>query len=149
MANPAKRKGWVFYLEVPGDPVAQARAVPRISKRGKRWKYDPVECRNWKDYIKVLARAALKKPFAREVPLYAEIKVYLRRPISSKRPYPSVRPDLTNYIKGIEDALSGLVYYDDGQIISMNISKLYINDPAKAGAWIMIGEIVPDGDKQG
>ena len=50
---------------------------------------------------------------------------FLKRPQTVKREFPSVRPDLSNYVKVIEDALNGVVWEDDGQIIDLFLSKRY------------------------
>lgn len=38
---------------------------------------------------------------------------------------PTVKPDLSNAVKTIEDALNGLAYYDDAQITDLHPKKRY------------------------
>ena len=38
---------------------------------------------------------------------------------------PVVKPDVDNVAKSILDALNGIVYLDDKQIIELNIEKIY------------------------
>lgn len=35
------------------------------------------------------------------------------------------KPDLSNIIKGIEDALKGICYHDDSQIVELRATKAY------------------------
>jgi Holliday junction resolvase RusA-like endonuclease len=41
----------------------------------------------------------------------------------------SVRPDLSNYIKAIEDPMTGIVYQDDGRICEIIAGKYYSDNP--------------------
>ena len=39
------------------------------------------------------------------------------------------RPDLTNYQKAAEDALTGLLYQDDSQVVVVHSGKRYTDEP--------------------
>jgi Holliday junction resolvase RusA-like endonuclease len=43
--------------------------------------------------------------------------------------YPQVKPDLDNVMKAILDALNGVVYADDSQVINLVATKRYSTDP--------------------
>lgn len=68
-------------------------------------------------------------------PLKAIIDVYMPIPKSfSKKKYeqalsgeirPTVKPDCDNIAKNINDALNGIVYPDDKQIVSLTVNKIY------------------------
>ena len=71
-------------------------------------------------------------------PLEVEISFYLQVPRSySKRKIldliryerPTKRPDNDNLYKGIADALNGIAYYDDSQIVTTSISKFWSVNP--------------------
>lgn len=42
---------------------------------------------------------------------------------------PLVKPDLSNIVKGIEDALNGIAYIDDCQIVDLHVMKFYSDEP--------------------
>jgi Holliday junction resolvase RusA-like endonuclease len=42
---------------------------------------------------------------------------------------PAKRPDIDNILKIVGDALKGLVYGDDGQIVKVNAEKFYSETP--------------------
>ena len=70
-----------------------------------------------------------------EKPLRAEIEVYKKMPqsfskIKKQRAIageirPLTRGDVDNYSKGILDALNGVVYPDDKQIVELTVKKFY------------------------
>jgi Holliday junction resolvase RusA-like endonuclease len=70
-----------------------------------------------------------------EKPLRAEIEVYKQMPksfskIKKQRAIageirPLTRGDVDNYSKNILDALNGIVYPDDKQIVELSVKKFY------------------------
>jgi Holliday junction resolvase RusA-like endonuclease len=44
---------------------------------------------------------------------------------------PMVRPDATKLLRGVEDALTGVVWHDDGQVVEQSVAKVY-GEPAGA-----------------
>lgn len=60
-----------------------------------------------------------------EGPLAVAFIFFLTKPKSVKREKPSVRPDLTKLIRAVEDALTGVIWKDDAQIVRQTASKDY------------------------
>jgi len=128
----------VFEFEYVGDIVAQQRA--RSAVKGNRViNYDPKKSRDFKEQIRLTALATfgslgedsiITKPVCLEVFIYRDIpssfsKTNRNKALSGEL-LPTTKPDLKNYIVGIEDALEGLLYYNDSQIVSYGRSvKLY------------------------
>ena len=60
-------------------------------------------------------------------PMGGSIKVTinfnLKRPKSVTRQHPSVRPDIDNYLKSTLDAGNGVLWEDEGQIVSLRAQK--------------------------
>jgi Holliday junction resolvase RusA-like endonuclease len=42
---------------------------------------------------------------------------------------PTKKPDLSNIVKGVEDALNGVLYKDDSQIVNLSMEKYYSEEP--------------------
>ena len=127
-----------FYSE----PVAQGR--PRFSTFGKFARaYDPKKSRDYKSKLCDAAQDVYKerpdfKPFE-DVALGLRVHVYRSIPKSfSKKKHedalkgivrPTTKPDCSNYIKGIEDALNKVLWKDDSQIVSETCNKFYSDQP--------------------
>jgi Holliday junction resolvase RusA-like endonuclease len=117
-------------LIVYGEPVAQARAGRRnFIKEGKAKNraFDPEKSASFKDRIYDQA-VDVKPDKPWEGQLRITIKAYRSIPKSMpkyKLPLalagevrPTTKPDLDNYIKGVKDALRGVIWRDDAQVVS-------------------------------
>lgn len=127
----------MIRFTVHGEPVAAARAK-YTNQRGRVWAYDPQKSRNYKQYVRVIAKLAginepklgpikLSVQFYRSIPqTWTKKKQKLAADGTLK---PTTKPDLDNLIKAVQDALNGIAYADDRQIIEMHISKHYSTEP--------------------
>lgn len=128
---------------IRGVPVPQAR--PRVAMRdGKAHGYTPARCRNWQQLVAMQAtHFAPATPLTG--PLGLELKFVLPRPKSvsvKRRPYPCTKPDLDNLIKGVTDALEGLFYSSDSQIVQLVAEKVYESEESRPGVRIILGEML-------
>lgn len=126
---------------IPGEPCAQGR--PRFSTAGGFDRaYDPAKSRNYKAYVKAVCADAAEKQgwlFNTDLPLEVELIAGLSIPSSKSKKWkqaaaegvekPTKKPDVDNLIKIIMDALSGVIYKDDKQIIKMSVEKRYAEQP--------------------
>ena len=135
----------IVNFEVPGDPVPKGR--PRFARRGTF-----VQTYTDAKTIEYETRVATKErqEIGSSEPLKGHLNVflYLRYTIppsyTKKRKegclngfeYPK-RIDLDNVYKSITDAMNGIVYVDDSQIVETHIFKCYAEE---AGANIMVQE---------
>ena len=129
-----------LMFEIPGSPIGQGR--PKFSTiNGHARAYDPEKSRNYKAYVKLLATQAMKDSGFTMIkgPCALSINAYFEVPKSKSKKfreaalngleYPTKKPDLSNIIKGIEDALNGLAYKDDALIVRLGVTKLYSEVP--------------------
>lgn len=106
-------------LVVPGKPVSQGRA--RVMRGG--WAFDPVKSRKAKENIKMIAFAAHARPM--DGNLRANLSFYGANPLS----------DIDNLVKLVLDALQGICYANDRQIMRLQAAK--IPYPAKDACTII------------
>lgn len=127
-------------FEVPGSPIGQGR--PKFSTiNGRAKAYDPEKSRNYKAYVKLLATQAMKEQRFTMIdgPCCLDIIACFEVPKSKSKKFrqaalegrelPTKKPDLSNIVKGIEDALNGLVYRDDAHLVALCVSKYYSEVP--------------------
>jgi Holliday junction resolvase RusA-like endonuclease len=122
-------------IRVVGQPVGKGRArFVRATGRA----YTPTNTQNaegtiqqaWKD-------AGHPKLFG---PLSVDISAFMRRPkdhygsgrnaavvVRSAPTWPTARPDIDNLTKTVLDALNGVAWADDSQIVMVNCMKRYVN----------------------
>lgn len=127
----------MIHLTVYGEPVAQGR--PKFSTAGGFVKaYDPAKSRNYKDYVR-LAAAEHAPASLLEGPIGMMLTIYRSMPKSfSKRKAaaaeagelrPTTKPDVDNYLKGVKDALKGVIWKDDSQVVEVFVQKRYSSRP--------------------
>lgn len=115
-------------LVICGEPVAQGR--PKFSTAGGFVKaYDPKKSRSYKDYLKLAAADQMRGTAPLEGALALSVRVYRSMPgtiANSKKKSqlaesgvirPTTKPDLDNYVKGAKDALKGICWRDDSQVV--------------------------------
>jgi Holliday junction resolvase RusA-like endonuclease len=98
----------------------------------------------WKREVAEAARAAMNGDLLIDGPINLTIVFHVPRPKGhfgkrglrpSAPPYPAVKPDLLKLARGVEDALVGVVYRDDSQIVIEQLRKLY-GEPARCEIFI-------------
>lgn len=112
-----------YTIQVAGDPIPQPR--PRITVRaGFANAYTPKD-HPIHAYRDAIALSWRPRPQL-DGPLRLEIELVFTRPKSArKRQWHTVKPDASNVVKGIEDALNGLAWKDDSQVIELVVRKGY------------------------
>ena len=120
----------VLDVRIYGLPVAQGR--PRAFKMpsGHIRMYDPATSKDWKRTV--LAQVLSVKPLTPlNEPLGMALTFYLQRPKSLPKRIrlPMTRPDASNMLKAVEDALLGVVYRDDAAIVDLVVRKRYDPSP--------------------
>lgn len=123
---------------IDGIPVPQLR--PRATRMGKGIRmYDPKKVKDYKNYVGFEAKKqwgnapVLDKALSMHLVIYRQIPKSTSKKKSTQmndgKIRPIVKPDISNYIKLIEDALNGVVYKDDSQIVELEAKKFYSNNP--------------------
>ncbi len=114
-------------------PVAQERPRSRVVVMKDRKPfvvvYDPKKSKDFKKaLIEIIMKTTALPTMLLDQPMVMSCRIYIQRPKSVKREFPEVKPDLSNYIKGVEDAMNDLVYKDDSKIVGYtDCYKSYTN----------------------
>lgn len=129
-------------LVFPGKPKAvQSFRFANVGKFAR--KYQPSETIEWKNYIKLLALQQIQEDFkiientpikivgAFIFPIPTSMKKNLVRKIENgELVYHIKKPDLTdNLMKGLSDALTGIVWKDDCLVAEIHTKKYYGCEP--------------------
>jgi len=129
----------VIQFTVYGNPQAQGRPRAGRTRTGRVIVYDPTASKHYKHQVGWVA-SEHRPPELIESAVSLTVKVY--RPIpstwSKKKQeraekgelLPTSKPDLSNYIKGIEDAIEGIILKNDSQVVDYGDScKRYGKEP--------------------
>lgn len=88
---------------------------------------DNKKLKSWRiDIAAIVANTAAIPLVLRPAGVRIDIQFYFTRPASAKkREFPSVKPDVDKLCRGVLDALTGLVFEDDSQVVQIVASKWY------------------------
>lgn len=100
--------------------------------------YDPAKSRDYKDYVRLAAgenapEALLEGPLGMVLHVYRTIpKSFSKKKASAAEAgeiRPTSKPDADNYLKGVKDALKGVIWRDDSQVVEVLVTKRYSARP--------------------
>lgn len=125
---------------VPSKPLQYARVVPKrpgVDRQGNTLPVRPFVPREQREYAELVGRVAAAAGVGRRRPWYVGVPVALRCAFALPLPKRGgtaggpkmTRPDLSNYVKLLEDALNGIAWEDDGQIAKIGAAKLWAAGP--------------------
>ena len=119
------------HIIVPGQPVGKGR--PRFA-RGRT--YTPARTKQYEQLIADQARAAVLDAGWDPTPLPVKLTILAQFEIpkswTQKKKHQALlgeitpgRPDIDNIAKAVLDALNGIAYQDDAQVMQLNVKKVY------------------------
>jgi Holliday junction resolvase RusA-like endonuclease len=128
----------MIEIRIPGELRGKGR--PRFSARGGFARaFTDAKTANAEAWVKACAvQTFTGTPIAGPVSVQLEIGVAVPKSWPKKRRadalagaiWPTTKPDLDNQIKLIGDALNGIVWQDDAQIVRAVVSRRYVETPA-------------------
>lgn len=127
-----------IFILVPGEPVAKGR--PRFAKRGNFVStYTPEKTRDYELKVSCEARRSMgaRGPIQGPVALKIELIMGIPKSWSQKKRSqafsgairPTSKPDWENVCKALCDALNGIAWDDDSQVVEATVSKRYGEEP--------------------
>lgn len=102
----------MIAFTIPGRPVPKGRPRMGVRTKGRRMTpvvYTPSATKRYEEKVRIMALAAGVRPADGPVALEADLWLYGRR------------GDGDNYWKSLADALNGVAYQDDRQIIDWRL----------------------------
>ena len=106
----------------------------RMTQRGKFVNKQAIKYLNYKSAVRLSAQSQYKGELIDE-PIEVECRFYFSPPksytktklkqISRKQMLYTKKPDVDNLFKGVTDALNGVIYKDDSQIVKATMYKEY------------------------
>jgi len=135
----------IVTFTVDGDPVPKGR--PRFARRGQFVQtYTDAKTIDYETHVAIKARQAIgaSEPLQGALTVFLYLRYGVPASYSKKRKeaclagleYPK-KQDIDNVYKSITDAMQGIVFLNDSQIVEAHITKVYAET---AGANVMVQE---------
>ena len=128
----------VVKFSVEGVPVGKGR--PKFARRGNFvTAYTPAKTKTYEQQVADAARVAMGAKLRTMEPVQLNMDIFVPIPKSWSKikraralngvEYPTTKPDIDNVAKAVFDAMNGIVFQDDKQIINHCITKRYSDNP--------------------
>ena len=124
---------------VPGPPKGKARARTVRTKTGQTFSYTPEGTVLYENLIKTSYFQECRSCFTDKEPLEVKIKAFYEVPKSTSKTkrqqmlsgylLPTKKPDIDNIAKCVLDALNGVAFHDDTQVVKLYMEKQYSEQP--------------------
>lgn len=130
----------MIRFEVIGNPVTQgsARAIThRASGKAVLIQSNRTALHAWRTDIHNAAEAARDGQFApKGTPVWVAASFRLSRPKSAPKRVirPTTKPDVDKLIRAALDGMTGVLFADDSQVVSLMVSKCYALSDEPPGA---------------
>lgn len=122
-------------IVIKGEPVGKGR--PRFSQYSV---YTPKKTETYEQLVYLSFRSQVRQPmFEKSVPIRCEITACFGIPKSTSKKNreamlngkirPTKKPDIDNIEKIILDALNKKAFYDDSQVVEIEVKKIYSETP--------------------
>ena len=120
----------VHTFTIPGKPFGKAR--PRAGRNGI---YNPKSNEMYEAFVRDAFMRSVKHYKPIEGPVKLEVTCWYQIPkratkheielMATNQLQPLNKPDIDNCIKSIMDGLNGVAYFDDKQVVAINVEKYY------------------------
>lgn len=137
-----------MQIIIEGKPLVKERPFPVKTKSGKVKMFTPQKTTSYENLVRLKASEIFKdkQPFSKPVSL--KVVFYMPRPqhlIWKTKPMPVTfcdkRPDIDNLAKAVIDGLNGVAFFDDKQIVMLQLLKCYHSGNGKPKTIIDLKEL--------
>ena len=130
-----------IHFHIPGQPVGKGR--PRIGKVGAHARmFTPAKTVSYESTVALFAAQAMAGRPLLTGPVNLQMRVDFAIPASWSQKkqraaeagliLPTVKPDADNILKALCDAINGVVWVDDVQVVDLTVKKRYSVQPGVA-----------------
>lgn len=123
---------------IPVVPVGKARART-VRQGGKVRTFTPSKTKAFEKCIAMHGKAYMQHRDILTGPVCLTMHIRCKVPESwshkrktaalNQEIVPTTKPDTSNIVKAVEDALNGVLYVDDNQIVQLSVLKSYAVEP--------------------
>lgn len=118
-------------VEIKTRPRGKGR--PRFSREGAV--YTPKETKDFERHLREQYKAQNPDVKPSQKPVVIWMVACFKRTKKNNDGYYAKRPDLDNLFKIVADALNGVAYQDDAQIVEAHLLKMYDDSD---GLWVLV-----------
>jgi len=118
----------MFYFEVPGPFGVKGSTFSFVDRAGKvRTKTDAKHGKSFAAAVRWAAKNAGVTMIPKGRGVTVSVIYGFARPKGRDhdRCEPCVRPDVDKLCRSLMDALTGIAYHDDGQVVGLSVRKIY------------------------
>jgi crossover junction endodeoxyribonuclease RusA len=127
-------------LFVAGEPKPQGSMIAFKTKSGKvLMRHSNNKMGEWRLRIASEVQQIYKEPPVTD-PIEITINFFLKRPKRKNAIMPTTRPDLDKLVRAVLDALTGIAFADDSQVLVIKATKVYSD---RMGVYLRVETITP------
>jgi len=117
----------VTHFSVLGHPATKGSTVSFMGRGGRIvTKTDSTGLAAWTQAVGWAAKNARVPLVPKPGAVVVSVRFGFQRPQSARtRPHPTVRPDVDKTLRALLDALTGIAYEDDSQVVEVRAIKAY------------------------
>ncbi len=123
---------------IAGDPKTKGSWIPVQTKAGVKFRPATKGASKWYKDARAAVAAQWRHPVVKDAPVRCRFTFLLPRPKTVIRVWPTGRRDgdIDKLVRALLDAMTGVVYGDDSQVVDSSEVKHYTD--GEAGAWIRV-----------
>lgn len=137
-------------FSIPGNPQGKERPRATRTADGRMTVYTPEKTRLYEKLVKCMFMQTGYTMIPKHMYIQCSIIAFFSPAQSTSKKrldkmlsgeiIPTKKPDLDNIAKAVLDALNGVAFYDDSQVVDLEISKRYAAAPRVDVELVCIGD---------